>query len=69
MSRHQPRRARFGTDYTLRPNVVRRAVDVLVSVLYMTEHRAITVVVRGRLALDRTRVARNRLALYPTEED
>lgn len=51
MSRHQPRRARFGTDYTLRPNVVRRAVDFL----YMTEHRA--------------RVAGNRLALYPTEED
>lgn len=66
MSRHQPRRARFGDDYTLRPNVVRRAVNVFVAVLSIDEHRATECVVRGRLVLDRGRVKHNLAALHST---
>lgn len=29
MSRHQPRRAHFGDDYTLRPNIIRRRVNYM----------------------------------------
>lgn len=57
MSRHQPRRAHFGDDYTLRPNIIRRRVNYLAAVYGITETRAIEIVVYTRLVLERHRLS------------
>ena len=64
MSRHQPRRAHFGDDYTLRPNIIRRRVNCLVAVYGITEPRAIDIVVYTRLVLERHRLSGALILLY-----